>query len=123
MKHILSQHDICIIGAGPAGSTTSLFLSKMHIPHTIIDAEVFPRDKICGDGLELKVLRVLNQLDPTIVRDEIFNDPNFVQSRGLRVIMSRDKSAYLDMSKTAAKNAAYPFFLTCKRFLPFLSII
>jgi len=47
---------ICIIGAGPAGAITSLFLSKMKIPHVIIDAAEFPRDKVCGDGLDLKVV-------------------------------------------------------------------
>ena len=44
---------ICIIGAGPSGATCSIFLSKMGIAHVIVDAAVFPRDKICGDGIDL----------------------------------------------------------------------
>lgn len=43
---------ICIIGAGPAGATTSIALANMGIPHTIVDASIFPRDKICGDALD-----------------------------------------------------------------------
>lgn len=47
---------VCIIGAGPAGAATAIFLGKEQIHHTIIDAATFPRDKICGDGLDLKPL-------------------------------------------------------------------
>ena len=65
------ETNICIIGAGPAGSTASIMLCKMGIPHMIVDASSFPRDKICGDGLDLKVVRVLNNIDPAIVK----NDP------------------------------------------------
>ena len=74
---------ICIIGAGPAGATTSLFLSKMNIPHVIIDAAEFPRDKVCGDGLDLKVMRVLNNLEPGLVEREILNNENFIQSNSV----------------------------------------
>lgn len=63
MKNIIHT-DILIIGAGPAGTSASLFLAKAGIPHMIVDAAEFPRDKICGDGLDMKVFRVLNQHNP-----------------------------------------------------------
>lgn len=59
LKEIKSQ--ICIIGAGPAGATLSLFLAKEKISHVIIDKSAFPRDKICGDGYTTEVLRVLRE--------------------------------------------------------------
>ena len=37
--------DVCIVGAGPAGASTSLMLSKLKIEHYIIDKAIFPRDK------------------------------------------------------------------------------
>ena len=80
------QTEILIVGAGPAGITTSLFLSKMGIPHTIVDAAAFPRDKVCGDGLDLKVFRVLQHLDPNITAAEIFDNQAFLQSWGARII-------------------------------------
>jgi flavin-dependent dehydrogenase len=46
--------DIIIIGAGPAGTATSLFLANAGIAHTIIEKQSFPRDKICGDALSGK---------------------------------------------------------------------
>jgi len=58
--------DIVIVGAGPAGSTASLFLSKQKIPHFILDKSVFPRDKICGDAISGKASDVLYKLDSSM---------------------------------------------------------
>lgn len=89
MSEILKT-NVCIVGAGPAGSTTSIMLCKMNIPHVIVDAAVFPRDKICGDGLDLKVVRVLNNIDPSIVKNE-FSNEEFIQSMGMRFILPKGK--------------------------------
>ncbi|MFX6011124.1 FAD-dependent monooxygenase, partial [Acinetobacter baumannii] len=62
---------ICIIGAGPAGASTSIFLSKLGIEHIIVDAATFPRNKVCGDGLDNKSLRMLNHIDPNIIQNEL----------------------------------------------------
>lgn len=114
MSTISPQTDICIIGAGPAGATTSLFLCKMKIPHTILDAAVFPRDKVCGDALDLKVMRVLNELEPGLVEREIFNDPDFSKAWGCRIIVSKNKSTDL-LYQPKASDTPYPFFLVSKR--------
>lgn len=79
---------ICIIGAGPAGATVSIFLCKMGIKHTIVDAAQFPRDKVCGDGLDLNTIRVLNQIDPAIIEKELLARKNsFTTSQGFRFIL------------------------------------
>lgn len=114
MPSEILQTDICIIGAGPSGAITSLFLSKMKIPHTLIDAEIFPRDKVCGDALDLKVMRVLNQLDPGLVEKEIFNDPFFSKAWGCRIIISKNKKTDL-LYQPKPGNLSYPFFLVSKR--------
>src|ERR1043165_2546377 len=106
--------NICIIGAGPAGATASLFLSKMQIPHMIVDAAVFPRDKVCGDALDLKVVRILNQLDPRLVENEIMHNENFTQAQGCRIILSKDKICELTV-KPREDGEHYPFFFAAKR--------
>ncbi len=63
---LMTETKVCIIGAGPAGATAALQLAYMGIPCTIIDKAVFPRDKVCGDGLSGKVLTLLNRIDPGI---------------------------------------------------------
>lgn len=55
--------DVCIVGGGPAGLTTALFLAKQGIKSTVIEKAVFPRDKICGDAFSGKVSWVLRKLD------------------------------------------------------------
>lgn len=55
--------DVLIAGAGPAGASTSVFLSKEKIRHIIIDKAVFPRDKICGDAMSGKTVGMLKRID------------------------------------------------------------
>lgn len=78
------EANALIVGAGPAGSTLSLFLAKEKIPHLIIDKAKFPRDKVCGDALSGKVADVLKKLDPDFLR-EIYSDENhFTGSYGVK---------------------------------------
>ncbi len=70
------ESDISVIGAGPAGSTAALFLSKSGQSCVLIDREEFPRDKICGDCLGGYVISVLRQLD-----SDIFNEFLHFQGR------------------------------------------
>ena len=67
MQQINKQ--ICIIGGGPAGSITSLFLSKMEIPHLLLDRSKFPRDKVCGESLDGRVTHILNRLNPSLLEE------------------------------------------------------
>jgi menaquinone-9 beta-reductase len=107
--------DCCIIGAGPAGATASLFLSKAGIEHCILDAAAFPRDKICGDGLDLKVIRVLRHWNEAWLRHELLNDPQLVASWGTRFITQNGRNC--DFIYRPDDHAAfpYPMFLVSKR--------
>ena len=67
---------ICIVGAGPAGSSLALFLSRLEIPHVLVDKASFPRDKVCGDGLTLEVLHTLKLLG-TELFEKFLQDPAF----------------------------------------------
>jgi menaquinone-9 beta-reductase len=56
--------SVIIIGAGPAGAGVSFFLSKYNIPHVVLEKDVFPRDKICGDACSGKTALVLKRANP-----------------------------------------------------------
>jgi len=102
------RSDVVIVGAGPSGATASLFLAKMGIAHTLLDAAVFPRDKVCGDGLDLKVLRVLRHLDPEIVEREIIENQNFTPNFGTRFFTQNGRATdFIHREK--------PLFWTAKR--------
>ncbi len=83
---MLFDSDVTIIGAGPAGTTTSLFLAKQNIKHTIIDKAVFPRDKICGDGLSGKVVSVIEELNPQWLAEMQADRERFLDSWGVRFV-------------------------------------
>lgn len=114
MSVLVIDTNVCIIGAGPSGSTTSIVLSKLGISHVIIDAAVFPRDKICGDVLDLKVIRVLNQISPSIVSDEMMHDENFVQITGFSVNATDSKNQRIQYEPKSS-DPSFPLFFLCKR--------
>jgi menaquinone-9 beta-reductase len=76
--------NVLIAGAGPAGSTASLFLCKENIPHVIIDKSIFPRDKVCGDALSGKVVNVLQRLDGNLLTDVYADSADFLGSYGVK---------------------------------------
>ena len=74
--------DVLIIGAGPAGCSAALFLSKLNIPCILTDKSTFPRDKICGDALSGKVMELLRKLDPELPK-ELSTHPDYIGSYGV----------------------------------------
>jgi len=57
-------HDVLIIGAGPAGATAALALKDAGLKVALIDKAQFPRDKVCGDAIPGRAVRVLRELSP-----------------------------------------------------------
>ncbi len=47
----VTTSDVLIIGAGPAGSATALFLARAGYDVILLDRAAFPRDKSCGEYL------------------------------------------------------------------------
>ena len=43
--------DVAVIGAGPAGSAAAWQLARRGLDVVLVDQQVFPREKVCGDGL------------------------------------------------------------------------
>ncbi|RAJ85557.1 geranylgeranyl reductase family protein [Chitinophaga dinghuensis] len=57
------ETKVCIIGAGPGGACAALQLAQLGISSIVVDKAIFPRDKVCGDGLSGKVLTILERID------------------------------------------------------------
>jgi menaquinone-9 beta-reductase len=107
---------ICIIGAGPAGATASIFLCKMGIAHVVVDAAVFPRDKVCGDGIDLNAIRVLNHIDPAIVEKELpLESSGFTASQGFRFILPGGKKVDIIRKRNGSALENKPMFFISKR--------
>ena len=54
--------DVLIVGAGPAGSAAATWCARAGLSVLLVDAETFPRDKPCGDGLTPRAIAELDQL-------------------------------------------------------------
>lgn len=69
MKVNDTAFDVIICGAGPAGSTAAITLKKSGLRVALVDAAVFPRDKVCGDAVSSVNKHILRQIDPQLEQD------------------------------------------------------
>ena len=94
---ISRRSSVVIVGAGPAGMSAALFLAKKGIASTLIEKEVFPRNKICGDGLSGWVVSMLRRIDPGLLK-KLQELPEQLPSSGVRFFAPN------------MKNLALPYF-------------
>ncbi len=56
------MYDVIVVGAGPGGSALATWLAREGLDVLLLDKQVFPRDKTCGDGLTPGAVRILRGL-------------------------------------------------------------
>ena len=104
--------NILILGAGPGGATTALFLAKAGIACTLVDKAVFPRDKICGDALSGKVVEVLRKIDPSWLDELHLNPEVFLGSYGVTFVAPNTKALRVPFKKNTDTSQAPPGFIS-----------
>ena len=57
-----SEFDAIVVGGGPGGSSAAGYLAKAGAKVLLIEKEVWPRDKICGDAVGGKSLSHVQEL-------------------------------------------------------------
>ena len=104
--------DVVVVGAGPGGSATAAHLARRGLSVVLLEKAVFPRDKICGDGLTPRAVRALVKLGV-----DISEANGFHRNEGLRIYggeLSQDSGKDLFMAWPELTD--FPNFgLTCAR--------
>src|SRR5436190_391258 len=59
---------VIVVGAGPAGATAALTLARAGVTVRLLDRSKFPRNKPCGGGITLRVLRRFPYLEHELGR-------------------------------------------------------
>ena len=59
---------VLVVGAGPAGATAARTLARAGVTVRLLDRSKFPRNKPCGGGISLRVLRRFPYLEPALSR-------------------------------------------------------
>lgn len=102
-----SDADVIVVGAGPAGSSTAAFLAQRGLNVVVLEKSTFPREKVCGDGLTPRAVRMLTRLGI-----DTSEGAGWQHNRGLRVYGATARSFELPWPELAD----YPDYgLTCPR--------
>jgi flavin-dependent dehydrogenase len=57
-----ANHDVIVVGAGPAGAATAILLAERGLAVLVLDRARSPRTKICGEYLSPEGARILDRL-------------------------------------------------------------
>ena len=77
------DYDVVISGGGPAGSGAAYHLRKLGLKVLVVEADKFPRDKVCGDAISPIAINELEAMG--ITKTPTFQNANEITKVGLFV--------------------------------------
>src|SRR4029077_10816344 len=66
--HFVQTADVLVVGAGPAGATAARTLARAGIRVRMLDRSASPRNKPCGGGISLRVVKRFPHLEAALAR-------------------------------------------------------
>jgi len=88
-------YDVIVVGAGPAGSACATVLARNGLDVLLIDRALFPREKICGDCLNPRSWKTLEDLGAA---DAVKTAPHR-RITGVRVTSWRGRSVHSSLPR------------------------
>lgn len=74
------QAEVIIVGAGPGGAATAITLARRGVDVLLLEKSTFPREKVCGDGLTPRAVRMLIRLGV-----DVSVEAGWARNNGLRI--------------------------------------
>ena len=110
------EYEVIIVGAGPAGSTAAKFLSEKGIKVLLLDKSKFPRDKPCGGGIPIRILKKFRYIEEEELIDTYsYGGFAYFSSSNQKVALQKNEPIYAavlrkvfdyDLVKLAIKSGA-----------------
>ncbi|MBE7171373.1 MAG: geranylgeranyl reductase family protein [Williamsia sp.] len=104
------QTQVVIVGAGPAGAATSIYLSQAGIHHIILEKDRFPRDKVCGDACSGKTAFVLRKANPSWMQEIFQHEEQYLPSRGIIFVAPNGKQLSIPFGSAIHAGETAPGF-------------
>ena len=98
------EADAVVVGAGPSGAVAALLLSKRGLRVVLVDRARFPREKVCGDAISPRALRVLENLG----LGEWLYARHFEQPRSLKVYAPSGRYAEIEAPESIGLGMVIP---------------
>jgi len=88
---MLMSYDVIVVGAGVAGSSVSYYLAKAGHKVFLLDKCEFPREKVCGDSITPRGVRILEDMGvvPKL-------EGRFKETKGVRIYSSKGGCSVTD---------------------------
>ena len=100
------KFDVLIIGGGPAGASCAITLAESGLQVALIDKAVFPRDKICGDGLGIDVINQLGRMSEKLSA-KFESLKNKMPSPGIKVFSPDHSALEIPFVNAKTKNSGF----------------
>ncbi len=104
-----TNHEIAVIGAGPAGSMVSAYLSAAGFDTCVIEKRKFPREVLCGEFLSNEVIAALKEIN--LFEKFLSYNPNKISE--FTLVNKRNNKLYssLDFDAFAMKRSVFDSLL------------
>ncbi len=98
-----TEFDIIIVGGGPAGSSAACYAANEGLKVLLLEKEIYPRDKVCGDAVGGKALKHLEELN---LLDKLKKSPHFIFDS---VIFSNTKNEKVKINIKESETTGYVY--------------